>query len=486
MKTTRIITRLLLVALLVGGAYGGWLYARDRVASAGAAALDSIPLVQARTGPFVRTVSSIGELKAQRSSTIMAPFEGKVVRLVPEGTRVQRDEPVIWLDTDSLVQSLKDETEKLMLAQKDLEAAREDYRLQEIKNDYDLKSEQARVELAEQRLQDAQQKFDTEQVLVERRISAASRLEDARLALLQASVELRNARINLKKTEENLSSNMRVKQSAIDRAQLEVQSAERRVAEFQDRIDKSTIRAPEAGEVSYVRIWKNGAMSKLAEGDSVWPRLALMEIPDRSVMVANIPLNELDIAAVEPGQKALITLDALPGRRFEGVVERKSIVPIDQMASRRGGPTTNTGPREFEVEVRLTESDPLFFQGMTAAVSIEVERLEEAVLVPLEALTLDADRLGVYRAGGAAPTFVPVEVIATNNLVAAVTAPIRDGDRLFSRHPLVDTETATTLARQALRRVATQSEGAAAQPPVARITPRPADTATPRTAEGGA
>jgi multidrug resistance efflux pump len=179
----------LLVALLVGGAYGGWLFARDRVASAGAAALDSIPLVQARTGPFVRTVSSIGELKAQRSSTIMAPFEGKVVRLVPEGTRVQRDEPVIWLDTDSLVQSLKDETEKLMLAQKDLEAAREDYRLQEIKNDYDLKSEQARVELAEQRLQDAQQKFDTEQVLVERRISAASRLEDARLALLQASVE---------------------------------------------------------------------------------------------------------------------------------------------------------------------------------------------------------------------------------------------------------------------------------------------------------
>lgn len=453
MKTARRILKTLVTLAILGGVGAAGYYSWEHLKPGPVRAADSIPLVEVREGVFRRTVSSIGELKAARSSMINAPFNGQVTRLVPEGTRVAPGDPVIWLDTDSLTDNLRDEEASLLLARKDLEAAIEEYELQEIQNEYNLQSELARVELAEQRLEDAQQKFESERILVERRISPQNRLEEVRLSLLQSTVELRNARINLRKTEENLSSNLRVSQAAIDRAELEVERVERRIADLEERIEESIIRSPENGEVAYVRVYRSGQMAKVAEGDSVWPRLTLAEIPDRSEMLAVIPVNELDVANVESGQPARITLDALPGEVYEGVVERKSVVPIDQAQSRRGG-SSSTGPREFEVEVKLLTSDPRFFQGMTATVEIRIHEEENAKMVPLETLTLgEGGDLGVFRHGGGAPEFIPVSVRSTNAQLASVVGALSAGDRLYSRHPDVDLDQGRELSTIALRRL---------------------------------
>ncbi|MCC5877780.1 MAG: efflux RND transporter periplasmic adaptor subunit [Candidatus Sumerlaeia bacterium] len=453
MKTGRRILQTVFLLALIGGAGVGGYYAWGALRTGSTLASDSIPLVEVRQGDFRKTISSIGELKASRSAMITSPFNGKITRLIPEGTRVQADDPIIWLDTDDLVDRLRDEEARMLLAEKDLDAAKEDYQLQELQNEYNLQSELARVELAEQRLQDAEQRFESERILVERRISPQTRLEEARLSLLQATVELRNANINLRKTEENLASNLRVKQSGIERAELEIERIQRRIDDFQDRIDRSTIRSPENGEVSYMRIWKSGQMAKVAEGDNVFPRLTLMEIPDRSEMLAVIPVNELDIANVDVGQPAIITLDALPGEQYKGKVTRKSVVALDAATSRRGN-TSSTGPREFEVEIKLENSDSRFFQGMTAAAEIRILELDDALMVPLQSLTLNiAGEVGVYRRGDMGYDFIPVDVKDTNALFAYVTAPLEPGERLYTRNPTVSSDEARELAVLALRRV---------------------------------
>lgn len=453
MKVFRRILRTFFLLALLGGVGAGGYYAWGAYRAGGGVSTDSIPMVEVESGVFRKTVSSIGELKAARSALITAPFNGRITRLIPEGTRVERDDPIIWLDTDDLEDRLRDEEAQLLLAMKDLEAAEEDYQLQELQNEYNLQSEMARVELAEQRLEDAEQRFESERILVERRISPQTRLEEARLALLQATVELRNARINLRRTEENLQSNLRVKQGAIDRAQLGVERIERRIDDFKERIERSTIRSPENGEVSYMRIWKSGQMAKVAEGDSVFPRLTLMEIPDRSEMLAVIPVNELDIASIEVDHPAIITLDAIPGEQYRGRVVRKSVVAIDQATSRRGQ-ATGTGPREFEVEIKLQDNDERFFQGMTAAAEIRILEIEDSVMIPLQALTLnEAGQIGVYTRGTAGPAFVQVEVRDSNSLAALVDSAIEPGTRLYTRNPTVDMDEARELAVLALRRI---------------------------------
>jgi multidrug resistance efflux pump len=400
-------------------------------------------------------VNSIGELKAARSTIITAPYDGKIVKLVPEGAPVAQGDPVIWLDTDEFTEQLKDHDAQLQLALKDLETAREEYRLQELQNEYNLRAEEARVELAEQRLVDARQRATTERELVERNISARSKLEEAELSLAQATVELRSAQINLQKTKENLSSNLRVRQTGIDKAQLEVDRIQRQIKDVQDKIDQAILRSPTDGEVAYFRIWRSGSSTKVAEGDTVWPRLNLLEIPDRSQMLAVVPVNELDVAEVMEGQAAIVTLDAIPNRTFPGTVERKSIVPIDtqQLGGRFGTTTGGGGPKEFEVRVRLTDREPFFFQGMTAAVQIVTSGMEQATQIPLEALTLENEQVGAFRLSGTVSEFVPLTVLMTNDRHAAVEGGLRAGERVALRHPNLPADEARARGFATLQRV---------------------------------
>ncbi len=410
-----------------------------------------IPTATVQRGDFKKTITSIGEMQASQSAIVNAPYRGTVIRVIPEGSRVEENDPVIWMDTEEQEEQLKEEQAQLALAEKDLEAAEEDYRLQEVQNEYDLQSEQAKVELAVQRQEDARQKFETEKILVEKKISAQNRLDEAQLNLLQASVELRNARINLKKTEENLASNLRVKKTQIDKAKLAVDRRLEQIEELNERIDNAVLRAPAAGEVSYLKIWKNGSLSKLSDGDSVWPRLNLVEIPDRSQMLAIVPVNELDISEVESGQPTMVYLDALPGQEFQGIVERKSIVPIEN-TSRRSSGNENGGPREFEVQIKMGEHSDYFFQGMTASASITVDEIADTLMVPIEAITLEGDEVGVFQVG-TSPTFTPVTVKGVNNLYAAVDGSLQNGDEVYLRHPVLNVEEATDMASQALQRV---------------------------------
>ncbi|CAN5186471.1 hypothetical protein BH09SUM1_BH09SUM1_30480 [soil metagenome] len=446
------------IVVLVLAAGGAGLYYSGVFQKASPGASSSIPSAKAFRADFQKTVNSVGELKAATSSLISAPFEGKVVKLLPEGVAVKSGDPIIWMDTTDLQDKYDEQLAQLGLANKDMESAKEEYRLQELQNEYSLKSGEANVELSEQKLLDAKQKKETEQILVEKKISARSKLDEVQLAELSAEVELRNSRINLEKTKKNLQSNLIVKQTGIDKAQLDIARIQRDVDEFKEKIDSATLRSPTGGELSYLRVWKSGAVSKIAEGDQVWPRLNLMEIPDRSQMIAIVPVNELDVASVEVGQSAEIVLDALPGKKFTGKVERKSIVALDasQQAGRRGGAPTSTssGPREFEVQVKLDQNDSGFFQGMTASVRIITSHVPNALQVPLESLTMDGEKVGVFKSSGlGAGSFVPVTVIAANDRFAAIEGSVEPDDLIFLRNPKVSADEARVLGYDALRRM---------------------------------
>ncbi len=454
-----------ILAIVAAAAVGGYHGIQPAEAQSSGNPGGSIPTAEVREGPFARTVSTVGELRAARSYPVAAPHRGQVVRLVPEGTRVEEGDPIFWLDTQEEEDRLRDEGTQLELAIRDLRAAEEEYQLQELLNEYNLQSELSRVELAEQRLQDAEQKYEAERILVERAISPRSRLDEAELSVMQARVELRNARINLRKTEENLASNLRQRQNSIDRAQLEVDRVERRIAELEEQIENATVRAPATGEVSYLRVWRSGSFSKIAEGDQLHPRHNVVEIPDRSRMLAVVPVSEIDVSLVQSGQPVEIMLDAVPGQSFRGTVERKSVVPVDAAQSTRpgAGATANGGgPREFEVLIRMDQNEDIFFQGMTATATIDVKRLESALYVPLEALTLEDGELGIFRTARGGPQFVPVTVLLMNNRHAAVNAELAAGDPVYLRHPGISTDDARERGFLALREARRQLD----EPPI--------------------
>ncbi len=419
---TRIATVLFLLALVGGG------YAAYSTLNAPSEVGVNTLTTTVRKGPMAVSIPTIGVLQARSSVVLSAPFEGRIIGLVEEGARVSEGDPVVWFETREFEDQLEEQQAQLALDERDLQAAYDALELEKLKNQYTMESEKTRVEIARRDFEDAKQRFEAEQVLFQRNISPQTQLEAARLRLLQAELGMRNAQINLAMVEENLGSNIRIKERDIDKARLRVEETQRRVRDAEERIDSAIVRAPSPGEVSYARIWRSGSVGKVAEGDQVSRRTNLIELPDTSVMLAIVPINEIDISRVIVGQRADVMLEAIPGRIFPGVVDGKSIVPITD-ATRRTWDAGSSGnaPREFEVQIRLVDVDPLFRQGMTSAARIYTNELDDVLQVPIEGLAMHEGRRGIWALDTPTRRFVPVEVIASNENFAAVEGDVSEG-----------------------------------------------------------
>jgi HlyD family secretion protein len=391
----------------------------------------SAVLYTLREQPFRSTVYSIGELKAARSSTISTPFNGKIIKLVPEGTRVEVGDPVVWFETEEIESELQTKESQLKLDEKNLQSAQEALVLEEKRNELNLQSERIQVDIARQGYEDAKQKFESEQILFERNITPQTKLDEARLRMLQEELSLRNSQINLAKVEENLAGNLRVKQSDIEKARIELERTQRELEEAREQMESAILKATNPGDIAYLKIWKNGTVGKVAEGDQVWRNRTLVEIPDTTQMLASVPVSEIDIGRVELGQPATITVEAIPGKTFSGVVETKSSVPITDDSQRSWGSGTTNGPREFEVVVKLDSVDPLMRQGMTASVEILIDELPNAVPVPLEALVEFENSKGVHVETAMGSEFNAVEVERSNERFALLRSPLPVGTEVL-------------------------------------------------------
>jgi multidrug efflux pump subunit AcrA (membrane-fusion protein) len=99
-------------------------------------------------------------------------------------------------------------------------------------------------------------------------------------------------------------------------------------------------------------------------------------ISDLAEMQVVAEVDEADIIHVATGQKAKITVDAIPYTSFDGTV-------VSVGSSGRGsGLGTVDEAINFEVEVRFDNPDPRLKPGMTADVDIETETRKDVLTAP--------------------------------------------------------------------------------------------------------
>jgi HlyD family secretion protein len=96
---------------------------------------------------------------------------------------------------------------------------------------------------------------------------------------------------------------------------------------------------------------------------------------DLARMQIDTSVAEADIGRITVGQVARFTVDAFPGRRFEGKVRQVRL-----------NPTTQQNVVTYDVVVAVSNPDLILLPGMTAYVSFVIEQREHALLVPNAAL----------------------------------------------------------------------------------------------------
>jgi HlyD family secretion protein len=199
--------------------------------------------------------------------------------------------------------------------------------------------------------------------------------------------------------------------AAADSARAAVEAAERRVAQgraqlarMRDSLAKTEITAPMDGVVTRLAV-REGEM--VVVGVQNQPGTILMTLSDLSSLDAEVKVAEVDVVRLALGKSAEVTLEALPGRKFGGRV-------IEIGASSLPPTGATTAAREFRLVVRLDAPDPALKPGMTCDAAILAEEVADAVVVPLQAVTLrpapeGGERAGVFVVGGERRvTFTPV------------------------------------------------------------------------------
>lgn len=215
--------------------------------------------------------------------------------------------------------------------------------------------------------------------LDQRRAAAAAaraRVEEARAALADASLKRNHAEANFTK---NAASDLELQEARIveQRALATVHAAEAEVeqAEAEARLanvdlDRTVIRSPIDGIV----ISRDVDAGQTVAASLSAPTLFTIA-NDLTKLRVNAAVSETDIGRITEGSSADFRVDAYPDRRFRGIVSQVRFAEtiVDNVVT-------------YTTLIDVDNADMALRPGMTATISFEVDRAENALAVPNAAM----------------------------------------------------------------------------------------------------
>lgn len=255
---------------------------------------------------------------------------------------------------------------------------------------------------------------DNYQAQVER--GQASVLQ-SKAVLAQRKADLLNAEIELKREEDlfkkqaiaesqfqQAETRYQVAQASYEAADYAVQSSEAQLRDFQEQLDRTSIFAPMSGTISMLSV----ELGERVVGTSQMAGTEMMRLAKLDQMEIEVDVNENDVVNVSILDSAAIEIDAYPGRTFRGVVTEIA------NSARVSGAGTQEQVTNFPVKIRVDDphnilasvsgisggqlssnevpigddTTPNFRPGMSGTVDVFTQTVFEAVVVPIQAVTV--------------------------------------------------------------------------------------------------
>lgn len=218
-------------------------------------------------------------------------------------------------------------------------------------------------------------------------------------------------------------------------AQAKVNDAQREYDRLKDGADPEDIAAARARvaaieasiKLAYLETPFGGTVTtaNAKEGDQVSPATPGFRIDDLSHFYADIQLTEVDINRIEVGQDAVLTFDAIPGKEYKAKVTEVGKVG-----------TTVAGVVNFVVTIEIIEPDDNVKPGMTAAVTIVVNQMDDILVIPNRAVRLQEGDRVVYILKDNIPTPVKVVIGASSDINSElIESELKEGDLIILNPP---------------------------------------------------
>ena len=414
-------------ALLLGSVGGGIYLARTGVGTAVTAPTIATQAVQ--DGVLRISVSGPGTLEAAATRTVGAELAGTVGPVPPVGERVTKGQLLTQLSSDAVEQNMQTAQLNLDKARASLDATRASQAGSAAGRSSSVTSAQGGVTQAQQTLAEAQLTLDRQKQLHAIGALSTSDLNAAQANVIKAQLTLDSARASLNAAQTQTTTGQSSDAETLRGAQIAVEQAQAALKTAQQSRASLKLYAPISGVVSTVSA---DAGTVVSSGATI---LTLLD--DTSV---NLPvqIDETEIAGVQAGQTAQVTLDAYDGQTFTGEVVRVS-----------PGATQSSGISVFTATVTLPNPDRQLRSGMTAEAEI-IQSEERGLLVPSKAIETVRDRSYVQVPGaaeGAEPERMRVTTGATDGTNTVVTEGLEAGQEVIVPGSTRSTSTSGNAAR---------------------------------------
>jgi len=285
---------------------------------------------------LVAKVTANGKIQARRKVDLSALVMGQITNLaIKEGEKVQKGQFLLQIDKAQLAAQAAGREASLAAMRNDLDAA---------------KSTAAQAKLDYER---AKQNYD------------AHILPQADFQKARSGLDTANA--TLAATEQ------RMRSTGAD------------LAASQDSLSKTTVKAPLAGIVTALPI-KEGEVTVIGTMNN--PGTQLLTISDMSEVEAVMMVDETSVPQVKVGQKANLSVDAYPNRKFTGTVTEVGSSPILKNDPDLLSLTQNSEAINFKVKIRLDDPPDTIRPGFSVTAEIVTGRAESTPAIPIQALVV--------------------------------------------------------------------------------------------------
>ncbi len=332
---------------------------------------------KAERGEIVATVSATGTINPTTTVIVGSQLSGQVVEILADYNsevkagqvvaRLNQDQIRARLDaaradlaqmraqrmvTEGQIEKVKAETEKARAAQVDMEAqvTRNEALLADADRIYKRQSDlRTRGFAADAAVDTARATRDAQEAAL---ASARAQVNSAKAALLGLAADLQVAKANL--------------------AAVTAQGQQREAAVRQIEVDlsNSEIKSP----VNGVIVQRNVELGATVAASLQAPELFRIA-DDLRKMEISANIDETDIGRIKPGQRVTFTVNAFPGRTFDGTVKQVRL-----------GSQNVQNVVIYTTIISIENPRRELLPGMTANLRVETERREDVVRIPNAAL----------------------------------------------------------------------------------------------------
>ncbi|MGD9109641.1 MAG: hypothetical protein PVG93_01755 [Phycisphaerales bacterium] len=441
-----------------------------------------------KRGPLTISLTESGTIKARDQVILKNEVEGRtsIISLVDEGVKVKKGDLLVELDSSGLVDNKVDQeirvqnaeasfvnaSENLEVtknqAQSDIDKAQLafDFAKQDLKKYIEgefpnqLQEAEAKITLAEEELARAKETLKWSKTLFKEKFISQTELQADELAEKKKALDLKLAQNKLdllknftyQRDLAQLESDVKQAEMALERttrkaradvvqaeADLKAREAEynrqkSKLKKIEDQIEKTKIYSPVDSQVIYAtsaqRSGWRGRDEPLDEGQEVRERQELIYLPTADLAKAEVDIHESSLEKIRLGLPTIITVDALPGKKFFGTVVQ--IAPLPDAQSMWMNPDLKV----YNTDINIDNHASDLRTGMSCQAEIIIERYEDALYIPVQAVLRVGRYNTVFVFNG--KDFEPrkVEIGLDNNRMVRIISGLEEGEVVTLTPPL--------------------------------------------------